>query len=353
MKKILNLLSIFFAVIGLCAMALTCHIIFIYPNLDRPSPNNSNAMIARTDTVAIDTPPAINIPQEESPVIGFTEPAPNTDLEADSQVPDTEQIDTNNQDIPFEYQSALSKANDYNNSMYMSKAAIYEQLTSEYGENFSPEAAQYAIDNIAADWNSNALLKAKDYSDTMYMSKAAIYDQLLSDYGEKFTQAEAQYAVDNLVADYNSNALQKARDYQSMNMSPEAIRDQLSSEHGERFTLEQADYAVANLSSGYNQESSSTLYSIPVEQGISSTNYIAENPVPNSDIQNNSEYSATTVIEPETQASTSIGTMVWLSETGSKYHNKNDCGNMNPDKAYQIPLDEAKRRGIEPCKKCF
>ena len=30
------------------------------------------------------------------------------------------------------------------------------------------------------------------------MSNSAIYDQLVSDYGEKFTEEEAQYAVDNL-----------------------------------------------------------------------------------------------------------------------------------------------------------
>ena len=47
--------------------------------------------------------------------------------------------------------------------MHMSKAGIYDQLTSEYGEQFSAEAAQYAIDNVTADWNANALEKAKSY----------------------------------------------------------------------------------------------------------------------------------------------------------------------------------------------
>ncbi len=56
--------------------------------------------------------------------------------------------------------------------MHMSKAAIYDQLVSEYGEQFSEEAAQYAIDNLVADWNANALAKAEDYAKTMQMSKA-------------------------------------------------------------------------------------------------------------------------------------------------------------------------------------
>lgn len=47
--------------------------------------------------------------------------------------------------------------------MHMSKKGIYDQLVSEYGEQFSAEAAQYAIDNMKADWNANALAKAKSY----------------------------------------------------------------------------------------------------------------------------------------------------------------------------------------------
>ena len=82
--------------------------------------------------------------------------------------------------------------------MNMSKAGIYNQLTSEYGEKFSAEAAQYAIDNVEVDWKENALKKARSYQDIMSMSPSAIYDQLVSEYGEMFTPEEAQYAIDNL-----------------------------------------------------------------------------------------------------------------------------------------------------------
>ncbi|ARK30909.1 Ltp family lipoprotein [Halalkalibacter krulwichiae] len=101
-------------------------------------------------------------------------------------------------DVPREYRSALTKAEQYAKTMHMSKAGIYDQLVSEYGENFSEDAAQYAIDNIDFDWKENALKKAKSYAETMSMSDAAIYDQLISEYGEKFTPEEAQYAIDNL-----------------------------------------------------------------------------------------------------------------------------------------------------------
>jgi len=100
--------------------------------------------------------------------------------------------------IPAEYKSALNKATTYASTMYMSKQGVYDQLVSQYGEKFSAVAAQYAIDNMKADWNANALTKAKTYQDTMNMSPASIHDQLTSVHGEKFTKAEADYAIQHL-----------------------------------------------------------------------------------------------------------------------------------------------------------
>ena len=86
----------------------------------------------------------------------------------------------------------------YSDMMYLSQAGLYEQLTSEFGEKFSAEAAQYAIDNVNADYNRNALKKAQMYQDDMAMSPDAVWEQLVSEYGEQFTPAEADYAVANL-----------------------------------------------------------------------------------------------------------------------------------------------------------
>lgn len=100
--------------------------------------------------------------------------------------------------IPREYVSALIKGQEYADSMYMSKKAVYNQLTSDYGEKFSSDAANYAIANIKANWNKNALHKAKEYQEEQNMSPDAIYDQLTSDYGEQFTPDEANYAIQHL-----------------------------------------------------------------------------------------------------------------------------------------------------------
>ena len=44
--------------------------------------------------------------------------------------------------------------------------------------------------------------------------------------------------------------------------------------------------------------------------------------------------------------------MVWISATGSKYHNNNSCGQMNPATSYQMSLSDAQAQGYEPCKRC-
>lgn len=356
MKKILNLFSLFFSVISLCSATLVCHIVFIYPNFNNASQKNKNisyqnAPAIQADNTAGENAVPVSAYQDDYPASDPVIANASDDHQEAAAQPATPPLpDTNDTGLSAEYQSALSKANDYGNIMYMSKAAIYDQLTSDYGERLSPDAAQYAIDNMSADWSFNALQKAKSYSDTMYMSKTAIYDQLISDYGEKFTPSEAQYAVENINADWNFNALQKAKDYKdTMNMSPDAIREQLVSEYGERFSLEEADYAVANITTNNNTGSGSVLYTVPVEQGDSNNNYIANNLVQASNDQNFTE-STIDYTTPEQQPATEISNMVWIDDTAKRYHKKNGCG---MDNAYMVTLEEAIAKGKTPCGNCY
>lgn len=52
-------------------------------------------------------------------------------------------------------------------------------------------------------------------------------------------------------------------------------------------------------------------------------------------------------ITPEPQSET----MVWKTKTGSKYHNKPNCGSTK--NATQIALSQAEALGLEPCKNCY
>ncbi|UXV35933.1 Ltp family lipoprotein [Staphylococcus sp. IVB6181] len=99
-----------------------------------------------------------------------------------------------------EQTAALNSAKNYSDTLHMSKQGIYDQLTSEAGDKFSAEDAQYAIDYLKADYKENAVKSAENYAETMNMNMSddAIYDQLKSDAGDKFTPEEARYGVDNM-----------------------------------------------------------------------------------------------------------------------------------------------------------
>ncbi|WP_258059964.1 Ltp family lipoprotein [Rathayibacter sp. AY1A7] len=139
---------------------------------------------------------------EEAEVVETAEPAPVETAEpapVETVAPAPAPVETAAAaQVSPEFASALIKAQSYSEMLHMSKAGLYGQLTSEYGEQFSPEAAQYAVDTVSADWNANALAKAKDYQAQMAMAPEAIRDQLTSEYGEQFTSDEADYAIAHL-----------------------------------------------------------------------------------------------------------------------------------------------------------
>lgn len=98
----------------------------------------------------------------------------------------------------LEQEEALERAEGYADDMHLSKAGIYNQLTSS-AEGYSKSAADYAINNLTyVDWNENALETGQEYLQMMNMSKNDLYDQLVSSAGAEFTASQAQYAVDNL-----------------------------------------------------------------------------------------------------------------------------------------------------------
>ena len=100
--------------------------------------------------------------------------------------------------VPPDYPLALGTARDYLYILHPSRQWLYEMLTSETGTQFSPEAAQYALDHLEADYNANALVTAKSYQKMWSMAPEAIRDQLTSQYGEEFTPDEADYAIQHL-----------------------------------------------------------------------------------------------------------------------------------------------------------
>lgn len=111
----------------------------------------------------------------------------------------TETSKSSTDNISSDEKAALEKAKQYSDMMHMSKKRIYTQLTSEF-DKFDSKSAQYAIDNVQADWNNNAYEQAKSYQTQMSMSSQAIYDQLISQF-DQFEPEQAKYAVEKLTGE--------------------------------------------------------------------------------------------------------------------------------------------------------
>ena len=97
---------------------------------------------------------------------------------------------------------AVRSAENYLNMMAFSRQGLINQLSSQYGEGFTNEQAVYAVDylenNDLVDWNEQAVRSAESYLDMMAFSRQGLIDQLSSQYGEQFTVDQATYAADQI-----------------------------------------------------------------------------------------------------------------------------------------------------------
>lgn len=159
-----------------------------------------------------------------------TEPATETATEPTAETqPETSSI-------PYEYQNALTKADDYLRYSSFSYTGLISQL--EY-EGCTTEAATYAADNCGADWYEQASKTASDYLSFSAFSYSGLIDQL--EY-EGFTTEEATYAADNCGADWNEQAAKKASDY--LNFSSFNRSQLIEQLEFEGFTHDQAAYGA-------------------------------------------------------------------------------------------------------------
>lgn len=86
-------------------------------------------------------------------------------------------------------QQAVMSAQAYVDTLGFSKDGLIEQLKFE---KFSQADAEYAAENVNADWNAEAVESAEGYMDLGGFSRASLIDQLIF---EQFTPEQAEYAV--------------------------------------------------------------------------------------------------------------------------------------------------------------
>ena len=92
-------------------------------------------------------------------------------------------------DVPFEFEQALDKAQNYVDFTSFSEADLRGQL--EYHE-FSPEAIQFALDNVNVDYQAECIEKAKSYLEFASFSEADLREQL--EY-HKFSEEHISVAI--------------------------------------------------------------------------------------------------------------------------------------------------------------
>lgn len=153
---------------------------------------------------------------------------------------------------------------------------------------------------------------------------------------------------ENLIKDYNSvvdyyNSLYKQ--YDDLNNANSELQTQIQNYQDQQETINNLTAQLNELQNQYNNlktenESLSSQVS-SLQTILSQNNHSSEGNgwrIPGS-ISNSSDNTG--------------GGMVWLSETGSKYHSIPNCGNMNPNNAWQVSQSSAEASGYSRCSKCF
>lgn len=97
---------------------------------------------------------------------------------------------------------AYESAERYVDAAGISRQGLIDQLSSESGGGFAPEDAEFAVEELeqrdGVNWNKEAEEAARFYLDITEYSRQALTDQLSSEYGDKFTREQAEWAADKV-----------------------------------------------------------------------------------------------------------------------------------------------------------
>lgn len=120
----------------------------------------------------------------EAPTTTTTEAPTTTTTEAPSMSPSQAQ--------------AVGAAEDYLAFSHFSRQGLIDQLSSEYGDQFSVADATFAVDWVSPDWNEQAAGSASDYLEFSSFSCQGLIDQLSSEYGDQYTLEQARYGAQSV-----------------------------------------------------------------------------------------------------------------------------------------------------------
>ena len=117
----------------------------------------------------------------------------------DVSLPDMPERDLDLSGMTLSQQNAVKTAMNYVDLMAFSRRGLIEQISSEYADNFPVADAEFAVkyleDKGLVDWNEEAAQCAQNYLDIMSFSKDGLFNQMTSEAGDKFTHEQAEYAI--------------------------------------------------------------------------------------------------------------------------------------------------------------
>lgn len=129
-----------------------------------------------------------------------TEESAETAEESEGAAPSSDKAEEPTQEMTTEQENAVRAAENYLDFMPFSKKGLIEQLSSPAGDNYSRDVAEFAVAHIESDvdWNEQAVKAAQNYLDLMAFSRSGLIEQLTSDAGDGYTREQAEYAADEV-----------------------------------------------------------------------------------------------------------------------------------------------------------
>lgn len=141
------------------------------------------------------------------PVVAIEESSENDNTPVVENIEVTTQEETNPEeanandepDMTMGQKQAIKSAENYLSFTAFSKKGLIKQLSSEYGDGFDEEDATFAVEyleqNGMVDWKEQAVKSAENYLSFTSFSRDGLIEQLTSDVGDQYTVEEAEYAV--------------------------------------------------------------------------------------------------------------------------------------------------------------
>ena len=259
MKKYLTILIAFIMIIPICGCSDTSGLstsesTSISEEYTSKSSSVSEEAAAESSSVSEESNPESAAASEGSgPSLDENATSGSDTSSEDNSNDEAEQSGNVTDNMTTAQKNAYQSAKSYLALLNFSRQGLIDQLTSEYGDGYEIDDATFAIEALEAngevDWNEQAYQSAKSYLSLMAFSRQGLIDQLTSEYGEQFEADEAEYAISTLEAngevDWNEQAYQSAKSYLEYDsFSLDGLIEQLESEYGEQFTHDQATYGA-------------------------------------------------------------------------------------------------------------